>query len=172
MAMRSGPTYFKEIVMSQVAPIPAGFSTITPHLVCEGAADAIEFYKKAFGATDMGRMPGPGGKLMHATIQIGNALVMLVDDFPDWGSLGPKALKGSPVVLHLYVEDVDAWYQRAVEAGATAKMPPADMFWGDRYGQVTDPFGHTWSIATHKRDMTPEQMQEEMMKQVPGCPGQ
>ncbi len=156
--------------MTQVAPIPAGFSTVTPHLVVEGAADAIEFYKKAFGATEMGRMPGPGGKLMHAMIQIGNAFVMLVDDFPDWGSFGPKALKGSPVVMHLYVEDADAWYQRAVEAGATAKMPPADMFWGDRYGQVTDPFGHTWSIATHQRDLTPEQMQEAMQKQMPGCP--
>src|SRR5689334_15657662 len=128
--MRSDSLLLKEIVMTQVAPIPAGFSTVTPHLVCEGAANAIEFYKKAFGAVELGRMPGPDGKLMHAMIQIGNAFVMLVDDFPDWGSLGPKALKGSPVVMHLYVEDADAWFKRAVEAGATAKMPPADMFWG------------------------------------------
>lgn len=154
--------------MTQVAPIPAGFTTITPHLVCEGAADAIGFYKKAFNAVEMSRMPGPGGKLMHAQIKIGNACVMLVDDFPEWGSLGAKALKGSPVVLHMYVEDVDAVYAQAVAAGATAKMPPADMFWGDRYGQVVDPFGHTWSIATHKQDLTPAQMEQgmkEMMSQ-------
>lgn len=150
--------------MSNVAPIPEGFTSITPHLVVNGAAGAIEFYKKAFDAVEMGRMPGPDGKLMHAMIKIGNAFVMLADEFPDYGCLGPQALKGSPVYLHLYVEDVDAAYQQAVAAGGTAKMPPADMFWGDRYGQLEDPYGHVWSIATHKRDLTPEQMQEEMQK--------
>ncbi|CAN7217144.1 VOC family protein [Pseudoduganella sp. LjRoot289] len=159
--------------MTQVAPIPEGFHTITPHLVCEGAADAIEFYKKAFNAVEMGRMPGPGGKVMHAQVKIGSSIVMLVDDFPEWGSIGPKALKGSPVVIHMYVEDVDAVYKQAVDAGGTPKMPPADMFWGDRYGMVTDPFGHLWSIATHKRDMTPEQMQQEMQKSMSeNCPDQ
>jgi uncharacterized glyoxalase superfamily protein PhnB len=156
--------------MSKVAPIPAGFHTVTPHLVCEGAADAIEFYKKAFNAVELARMPGPDGKLMHAQLRIGTSTIMLVDDFPDWGSVGPKALKGSPVTIHLYVEDTDALYNQAIAAGATAKMPPADMFWGDRYGVLIDPFGHIWSIATHKRDMTPEEMQAEMQKSMPGCP--
>jgi len=159
--------------MTKVAPIPEGFQTVTPHLVCEGAADAIEFYKKAFNAVELFRMPGPGGKVMHAQIKIGNANVMLVDDFPEWGSVGPKALKGSPVVLHMYVEDVDKAYEQAVAAGGTAKMPPADMFWGDRYGVLVDPFGHSWSIATHKRDMTPEEMDAEMQKSMSeNCPGQ
>jgi uncharacterized glyoxalase superfamily protein PhnB len=156
--------------MSKVAPIPAGFHTVTPHLVCEGAADAIEFYKKAFNAVELARMPGPDGKLMHAQLRIGTSTIMLVDDFPDWGSVGPKALKGSPVTIHLYVEDTDALYNQAIAAGATAKMPPADMFWGDRYGVLIDPFGHSWSIATHQRDMTPEEMQAEMQKTMPGCP--
>jgi uncharacterized glyoxalase superfamily protein PhnB len=156
--------------MSKVAPIPAGFHTVTPHLVCEGAADAIEFYKKAFNAVELARMPGPDGKLMHAQLRIGTSTIMLVDDFPDWGSVGPKALKGSPVTIHLYVEDTDALYNQAIAAGATAKMPPADMFWGDRYGVLIDPFGHSWSIATHQRDMTPEEMQAEMQKSMPGCP--
>jgi|EP01032_Pedospumella_encystans_P029386 uncharacterized glyoxalase superfamily protein PhnB len=159
--------------MTQVAPIPEGFQTVTPHLVCEGAADAIEFYKKAFNAQEMCRMPGPGGKVMHAQIKIGSSFVMLADDFPEWGSVGAKALKGSPVVLHLYVEDVDKAYEQAVAAGGTAKMPPADMFWGDRYGMLVDPFGHSWSIATHKRDMTPEEMDAEMKKQMSEtCAGQ
>ncbi len=155
--------------MSQVAPIPAGMHSITPHLVCEGAAVAIEFYKKAFGAIEHGRMPGPNGKLMHAQIQIGDSYVMLADDFPEYGGLGPKALKGSPVTIHLYVPDADAVYNQAVAAGATVRMPIADMFWGDRYGIVVDPCGHYWSIATHMRDMTPEQMQAEMQKSMPPC---
>jgi uncharacterized glyoxalase superfamily protein PhnB len=157
-----------EITMS-VKPIPDGMHTLTPHIICEGASEAIEFYKKAFNAVEHGRMPGPGGKIMHAMLKIGDSNLMLVDDFPEWGGFGPKHLKGTPVTLHLYVNDVDAAFKQAVEAGATAKMPPSDMFWGDRYGQVIDPFGHSWSLATHKRDMTPEQMQEEMMKQTPGC---
>lgn len=159
--------------MTKVAPIPEGFQTVTPHLICEGAADAIEFYKKAFNAVEMFRMPGPGGKLMHAQIKIGNSFVMLADDFPEWGCIGAKALKGSPVTVHLYVEDTDSLYNQAVAAGGTAKMPPADMFWGDRYGVLTDPFGHSWSIATHQRDLTPEQMQEEMKKSMSeNCAGQ
>ncbi|SFU86177.1 VOC family protein [Pseudoduganella namucuonensis] len=154
--------------MSNVAPIPEGFATITPHIVCEGAAEAIDYYKKAFNAVEIHRMPGPDGKLMHAMIQIGDSFIMMADAFPDWGCVGPKQLNGSPVYLHLYVKDVDAAYKQAVDAGGTAKMPPADMFWGDRYGQLTDPYGHIWSIATHKRDMTPEEMQAEMEKQG-GC---
>lgn len=154
----------------QVKPIPEGMHTVTPHIVCDGAADAIEFYKKAFGATEMARIPAPGGKLMHAMVKIGDSNVMLVDESPEWKSFGPKALKGTPVTLHLYVEDCDAVYKRAVEAGANGFMPPADMFWGDRYGMVEDPFGHRWSIATHKREMTPEQMDKEMKEAMAAAP--
>ena len=145
-------------------PIPEGMHTVTPHLVCAGAGAAIDFYKKAFGATETSRMPGPGGKLMHASIRIGDSAVMLVDEMPEWGSLGPKALKGSPVVIHLYVDDVDAFTARAVAAGAKVTMPVADMFWGDRYAQLEDPFGHRWSVATHVRDVSPADMQLAMQK--------
>ncbi len=147
-----------------VNPIPEGMHTVTPHLVCAGAGAAIDFYKKAFGATETARIPGPGGKLIHASIRIGDSTVMLVDEMPEWGSLGPKALKGSPVVIHLYVDDVDAFTARAVAAGAKVTMPVADMFWGDRYGQLEDPFGHRWSVATHVRDVSPADMQQAMQK--------
>jgi len=147
-----------------VKHIPEGMHTVTPHLVCAGAGAAIDFYKKAFGATETSRMPGPGGKLIHASIRIGDSTVMLVDEMPEWGSLGPKALKGTPVVIHLYVDDVDAFTARAVAAGAKVTMPVADMFWGDRYGQIEDPFGHRWSVATHVRDVSPADMQQAMQK--------
>jgi uncharacterized glyoxalase superfamily protein PhnB len=145
---------------SKVKPIPDGMRTVTPHLVCAGAADAIDFYKKAFNAVEEGRFLGPDGKLMHGRIRIGDSAIMLVDENPDWGSFGPKSLKGSPVTIHLYVEDADAMVERAVGAGATVKMPLADMFWGDRYAVLEDPFGHSWSVATHIRDVTPEEMQK------------
>lgn len=151
---------------TKVDPIPQGMYTITPHLVCNGAAAAIEFYKKAFNAVETARIPGPEGKLIHAAVRIGDSTVMLVDAFPGWGSQDPLALKGTPVTLHMYVPDVDATFKQAVAAGATAKMEVADMFWGDRYGQIVDPFGHSWSIATHTRDMTPEQMDAEMKQQM------
>ncbi len=150
--------------MPQVKPVPDGMHTVTPHLVCAGAADAIEFYKKAFNATEVGRLVGQQGKLMHAMIRIGDSSVMLVDEFPDCGSFGPKSLKGSPVTIHLYVEDVDAFVKRAVAAGAKITMPVDDMFWGDRYGRLEDPFGHRWSVGTHKRDVTPEEMKQAMQK--------
>ncbi|MNT15767.1 hypothetical protein D3C72_1508390 [compost metagenome] len=139
--------------------------------MCEGASDAIAFYKKAFNAEEITRLPGPNGKVMHAAIRIGDSVLMLMDDFPEWGSLGPQALKGTPVTLHLYVKDVDAALQQAVAAGAQVTMPAADMFWGDRYGQVVDPFGHRWSIATHKQDLTPEEIQQNMAKMgnLEGC---
>lgn len=151
--------------------IPDGMHTLTPHIVCEGASDAIAFYRKAFNAEELTRLPAPGGKVMHAAIRIGDSVMMLMDDFPEWGSLGPKALKGSPVTLHLYVQDVDAAIKQAVAAGAQVTMPAADMFWGDRYGQVVDPFGHRWSIATHKEDLTPEEIQRNMaqMGEMEGC---
>jgi len=139
-----------------------------PHLVCAGAADAIEFYKRAFGAVETFRLPGKDGKLMHAAVQIGRAEIMLVDEMPEWGALSPKSLNGTPVTIHLYVDDVDAFFERAVAAGATVKMPVADMFWGDRYGVIHDPFGHSWSIATHIRDMTAEEVQEALQN-LPPC---
>ncbi len=151
--------------------IPDGMHSLTPHLVCDGAAQAIDFYKKAFNAVELARLPGPNGKLMHAAVRIGDSTLMLVDAFPEWNSLDPKALNGSPVTVHLYVEDADATIAQAVAAGAKVTMPAADMFWGDRYGQIVDPFGHRWSVATHKLDMTPQEMQEGM-KQMSGCPGE
>ena len=152
---------------SKVKAVPDGVHTITPHLVCAGASDAIEFYKKAFGAVEQMRLPGPGGGLMHASVRIGDSTLMLVDEMPAWGTLGPKALKGSPVTVHLSVPDVDATVAQAVAAGAKLTMPVADMFWGDRYGQLEDPFGHKWSVATHVRDLTPEQIMQEMAKMPP-----
>jgi len=133
-------------------------NSVTPHLVCAGAAEAIEFYKKAFGAEELMRLPGPNGRLIHGAVRIGDSMVMLVDEMPEWGTFGPKALNGSPVTIHLNVENVDEVFAQAVGAGATAKMPVADMFWGDRYGVVVDPFGHYWSIATHARDLTPDEI--------------
>lgn len=150
------------MTQSAVKPIPDGMHSVTPHLVCAGAADAIEFYKKAFNAKEEARLPGPDGKLMHAMISIGDSAVMLVDENPQWGALGPKSLKGSPVTIHLYVDDVDALVAQAVAAGVKVKMPVADMFWGDRYGALEDPFGHSWSVATHVRDVSMEEAQAAM----------
>jgi uncharacterized glyoxalase superfamily protein PhnB len=144
--------------------------SVTPHLVCEGAAAAIDFYKKAFGAEEVARLPGPDGKLMHASIRIGDSAILLNDDFPEYGSRGPKALKGSPVTIHLYVKDVDAVVARAVKAGAKVTMPVADQFWGDRYGMLEDPFGHRWSVATHVKDIDPKRYPELMKKMPPMAP--
>ena len=143
--------------------------SVTPHLVCEGAAAALEFYGKAFNASEIMRMPGKEGRLMHAAIQIGDSVVMLADDFPEYGGLGPKALKGSPVTLHLKVANVDASYAQALAAGAQSRMEPADMFWGDRYAQVTDPFGHHWALAQHIRDVSQEEMLAAMQQSQPPC---
>lgn len=146
-----------------VKPVPEGYNTVTPYLVVDGAADAIDFYERAFGARDIMRMPGPAGKIAHAELQIGDSKIMLGDEMP--GSLRtPRSLGGSPVGLFLYVEDVDAVYQRAIEAGAKSEMPPADMFWGDRYCKLTDPFGHNWSIGTHIEDVPPEEMGRRMQE--------
>jgi PhnB protein len=145
---------------SSVKPIPRGMRSVTPHLVCAGAADAIEFYKKAFGATELNRVLGPDGKILNAAIQIGDSVIMLVDEFKEWGSFGPKSLNGSPVTIHLYVENADQTFDRAVSAGARVKLPLDDMFWGDRYGQLEDPFGHRWSVATHIRDLSPAEIQD------------
>jgi uncharacterized glyoxalase superfamily protein PhnB len=153
-------TLEKTASQSHVNPIPPGMHSITPHIVCAGAADAIEFYKKAFNAEEMFRLPAPNGKLMHASIRIGDSRVMIADEAPNWGSLGPKSLKGTPVTIHLYSENADATFAQAIAAGAKVIMPVADMFWGDRYGVIEDPFGHRWSIATHIRDLTPEEIQK------------
>ena len=134
---------------SATNPIPQGMHTVTPHLICAEATEAIEFYQKAFGAVELSRMPGKDGKIMHASLRIGDSVIMLNEEMPQWGSFGPKHLKGSPVTIHLYVENVDAFFEQAVSAGAKVTMPIDDMFWGDRYGKVEDPFGHQWSIATH-----------------------
>ncbi|HJV93184.1 MAG TPA: VOC family protein [Azonexus sp.] len=150
--------------MSTVQPIPPGMTSITPHLVCHDAAAAIDFYVKAFGAIDECRLPGPDGRLMHAMVRIGNAALMLVDEYPECGGVSPKTLKGSPVTIHLYVPEVDATVARAVEAGAKITMPVADMFWGDRYGQLEDPFGHRWSVATHIKDVGPDEIGAAMAK--------
>jgi len=144
--------------MSKVKPIPEGYHSVTPYLCCKDAAAAIEFYKKAFGATEIMRMGDPGGKVGHAEIQIGDSRVMLADEFPEMGFLSPKTVGGSPVMIHLYVEDVDTTTNRAVAAGAKVTRPVADQFYGDRGGQVEDPFGHKWYVSTHKEDLSPEEI--------------
>ena len=151
-----------------VQPIPPGHENLIPHLACNSCADAIEFYKKAFGAEEIHRVPAPDGqRIMHAAIKIDGSFVFLVDDFPEFcggKSQTPRGLGGTPVTLHRFVKDCDAAIQRAEQAGATVLMPASDMFWGDRYGIVTDPFGHQWSFATHIKDMTPEEMQAAMQE--------
>jgi len=155
---------------TQLKSPPPGMHTLTPHLVCAGAAEAIKFYEKAFGAVEEARLPGPNGKLMHALVRIGDSALMLVDEFPEMGSVSPKALKGSPVTIHLYVDDVDATVARAVGAGARVTMPVEDMFWGDRYGVLVDPFGHSWSVATPKQQLSMAQVQENLAKMSFGEP--
>jgi PhnB protein len=147
-----------------VKAIPDGYHTLTPYMTVRDAARAIEFYKQAFGAVEKGVMKGPDGKVMHAELRIGDSLFMLADEFPQYGSLSPLSTGGSGMGLHIYVEDVDSAFDRAVRAGAKTEMPVTDTFWGDRYGKLADPFGHKWSIATHKRDMSREEMDEEMKK--------
>jgi uncharacterized glyoxalase superfamily protein PhnB len=145
-------------------PIPEGQRSITPYLIVKGATEAIDFYKQAFGAIEISRMPFPSPdgevKLGHAELQIGDSKLYLADEFPDYGALGPQA--SSPVTIHLYTTDADATFAQAIEAGATVSMPLMDSFWGDRYGKLIDPFGHHWSIAHHTEDLTPEQIQEKM----------
>jgi len=147
-----------------VKPIPDGYPRVTPYLCIDGAAAAIDFYKKAFGATERMRMGGPEGKIGHAEIEIEGGLIMLADEYPDMEFRSPKALGGSPVTVHMYVADVDTFCRRAAAAGATVIRAVADQFYGDRSGQLKDPFGHTWSIATHVEDVSQEEMQKRMAK--------
>jgi len=143
-----------------VKPIPEGYHTVTPYLAVDGAAEAIEYYKKAFGAKERGRMEAPDGTIGHAELEIGDSLVMLSDPFPQATTRTPKELGGTSASVFMYVEDVDAVVKQAVEAGATVTMEVEDQFWGDRFGTVQDPFGHLWSIATHVEDVPPEEMAE------------
>lgn len=145
-----------------VKPIPEGYRTLTPYMTVRNAARAIEFYKQAFGAEERGVMKDPSGKVMHAELKIGDSVVMLADEFPEFGSLSPQSIGGSPMGLHIYIENVDAAFDRAVKAGAQVEMPVSDQFWGDRYGKLKDPFGHKWSIATHMKDMSADEMKRSM----------
>jgi PhnB protein len=149
-------------------PIPPGFHALTPHLVVKGAAAYVDFLKKAFNAVEIRRSPGPGGKLMHAQLQIGDSMLMLADDFAVEFHMTPYVAGNLPLYLHLYVEDVDATYNQAVAAGCQATMPVSDQFWGDRYGHVLDPFGFHWAIATHKEDLTPEEAEARQAKMFGG----
>lgn len=153
-------------------PIPDGFNSLSAHIIVSDGTAAMEFYKQAFGAQEMGRMMTPDGKtLMHAQMKIGNSMLMLAGEFPP-NCLSPKSRGGSSIFLHIYTEHADAAFDRAVKAGCKVNMPISDTFWGDRYGQVEDPFGHQWSIATHKHDYTPEQIAanaKEFMAKMPKC---
>jgi PhnB protein len=142
-----------------VNPIPDGYHTATPYLIVKGAGEALEFYKKALGATEIMRMPGPDGRVMHAEIKIGNSILMLADENPAMNARGPKTLGGSPISIMLYVEDADSRFKQAVAAGAKVIRPLMDQFYGDRSGIVEDPFGHSWSISTHKEDVSPDEME-------------
>jgi uncharacterized glyoxalase superfamily protein PhnB len=156
--------------MAQVKAVPTGFHTLTPHLTVRDADKALEFYKNALGAEVLHVARMPNGKVMHAGLRIGDSMLMLNEESPEYGALSPLSTGGTGVTIHIYTEDVDAAFKRAVSAGAQVKMPLMDQFWGDRYGMVADPFGHTWSIAAHTKDMSPEEMQraqDEAMAKMP-----
>ncbi|MDP0499203.1 MAG: VOC family protein [Verrucomicrobiota bacterium JB022] len=152
-----------------VKPVPDWMNTITPHLTCRNAMDAIAFYEKAFGAKTLHAMQMPDGALMHAMLQFGDSHIMMNEENEQWGCFSPLSLKGSPVTIHLQVEDVDAAFARAVDAGCKVTMPLADMFWGDRYGTVEDPFGHRWSLASTIAELTPEEMQAAAAEAMSGA---
>ena len=154
-----------------VKPIPEGYHSVTPYLIIRGAADAIEFYKNAFGAVELFRFPAPGGKIGHAEIKVGDSPIMLADEYPDMGYKGPQSIGGSPVSLMMYLEDVDSVFNRAVEAGATVKEAVQDKFYGNRTGTVIDPFGHIWHIATHKEDVSMEEMERRAKTASAGASG-
>jgi PhnB protein len=155
--------------MAKTSYIPAGYHTVTPYITVDNAAEAIDFYKRALGAEEVYRMPGPGGKVMHAEIKIGDSVIMLSDEFPNSGMQSPNHAGCNTASLMIYMPDVDASYDRAVKAGAKSTKPVEDMFWGDRYGQIMDPFGHRWSLATHVEDLSPaeiEKRQKEFMNKM------
>ena len=156
---------------SKVNPVPPGYHTATPYLVVKNGAKALDYYQEAFGATGVTRMDAPDGRIMHAEFKIGDSMIMLSEEMGP--NRSPESLGGSPVSIFLYVEDVDSVFNQAVKAGAKADMPPQDMFWGDRFGKLTDPFGHLWALATHIEDVAPEEMgkraQEAMAKMAQGA---
>ncbi len=145
-----------------LSPIPEGYPRVTPYLIVDGAADAIDFYKSVLGATERMRMDGPEGKIGHAELEIGNSVIMLADEHPEVNARGPRSIGGTPVSLHMYVEDVDSVFGRAIEAGATPLRPVEDQFYGDRLGSFEDPFGHHWNVATHVEDVSAEEMSTRM----------
>jgi PhnB protein len=153
-------------------PVPEGYHTLTPTLAVENAAEAIDFYTRAFGARERGRVPAPDGRIAHAELEIGDSLIMLADPFPGMSSKPPKQLGGTSGSVFVYVEDVDAFAQRAVDAGAQITMPIQDQFWGDRFGQLTDPFGHNWGVATHIEDVPPDEMARRGEKAMAEMMGQ
>ena len=154
--------------MPDVKPIPEGYPRVTPYLHVSGAEAAIEFYRSVLGAQERMRMPAPEGKIGHAELQIGESIVMLADEFPDMDVYGPKAIGGTPVTLHVYVDDVDAVFDAALAAGATSLRPVENQFYGDRTGQFEDPFGHRWSVATHVEDVPSEEMEKRMAEAMAG----
>ena len=154
--------------MANVKPIPEGYPEITPYLAVDGANEAIDFYTTVFGARERMRMQGPGGKVGHAELEIGNSLIMLADEFPDMGNRGPKTIGGTPVTISIYVEDVDDVFDRAVAEGATEIRPVENQFYGDRSGQLEDPFGHRWSVATHVEDVPSDEMEKRAAAAMSG----
>jgi uncharacterized glyoxalase superfamily protein PhnB len=164
-------SFAEEILMAdKVQPIPTGFHTLTPHLVVRNATEALDFYKKALGAEVLHVAQMPDGRIMHAALRIGDSMLMLNDEMPEHGALSPLALNGTGVTIHIYTDDVDAAFNRAVSAGAHVKMPVMDQFWGDRYGKLKDPFGHKWSIATHTKDLSSDEMKHAMHDAVANLP--
>jgi len=147
---------------TNVKPIPEGYHSVTPYLIIKGAAEAIEYYKKSFGATELFRMPTPDGKIGHAELKIGDSPIMLADEHPDFGHVGPQTLGGTPVGIMIYVDDVDTIYKRAISGGGQEVKPLQDQFYGDRSGTLKDPFGHMWTVATHVEDVAPEEMEKRM----------
>jgi PhnB protein len=154
--------------MSTVKAIPAGHHTVTPYLAIKNASKALEFYKQAFGAIESYKLMMPDGRLGHAEIRLGDSMIMLSDEFPEYGGKAPETLDGSPVSIHLYVEDVDAFFRKALAAGAKERKPVMNQFYGDRSGQLEDPFGHLWWVATHKEDVAPEEMQKRVQAMFAG----
>jgi len=148
-------------------PIPDGYRTVTPYLVVSSAAAAIDFYKRAFGAKEIARMDGPQGKIAHAEIKIGDSMIMLSDEMPGSDAKAPQSIGGTAVSIFLYLDNVDKTFKDAVSAGAKTIMPPTDMFWGDRFGKLTDPYGHSWALATHKEDVAPAEMSRRMKEEMP-----
>lgn len=157
-------------MQTKVKPVPDRYHSVTPYLFIKDAARAIEFYKSAFGAAEEMRMEAPGGKIGHAELRIGDSLVMLADEFPEMNAHSPQTIGGSPVMIHLYVENVDTVVAKAIELGAKTLQPIKDQFYGDRSGSIIDPFGHLWNIATHKEDLSPEEMKQRAAKAMAEMP--